>query len=331
MRLLLFFSVLLCCSLVCSPSGAVVKKSVAQRHHVEYQWFGRLMPGELAKIHARAMGPVLKKHYRNGQNVKKNQILIEIQGFVAAIAEDAYKGSARAARRNYARVKNLAKKGHASRKELDAALVTCQQENVRFFEKSDSRNATRVKAPFDGVIFEDFVNKGSTIASGSTNICSVASLLNPHVELTLSWQEAEWMREVCDFTVMEEGGHVMPASLYAQSVCIDGKTGGVSIELVCHGSVQGWFGGVVVVRGVRRNIPNIHIVDFSALHFESNGIGLLALEKGKTKFYPAKVLSIKGDKVYLQDLPSELSYIAFGHGSLSEGETVDLGCEKDRD
>ena len=316
--LLLLFSV----SGICANLSFV--KSQARAMDVRCSWLGVIGPGKKASIRAKVFGDVLRKHYRLGSVVKKNDRLLEVQGGAHIKAEQASQTAVNVARKKYENAKSLCSKGYASRKERDEALAAYKVAEAQYEEKMTLSKGVCIRAPFDGVVCFDNVDEGSVLTTQNAHVCDIAVLDNVRVRLMLSYDDARYISEVKEFEVVEDNGHTIPATLYILNPSIDAKTGGVNVELLGSGKITGFFGATVRVHGVRKNVPDVHVVSYNALHFEDGKIGLLALDGGIAHFYPAKVISIYGDSVYLTNLPKTLSYVAAGHAGILHGERVDI-------
>lgn len=304
--------------------GATLSRSTAKAADVRMSWFGWLEPGKKAVIRGKVFGDVVRKYYRLGQKVKANEPLLDMQGSAVVKAAQAHQEAFNVARVKYINTERLRKKGYASRKDRDESWAAYKAAEALLEEKATLRKGVHITAPFSGVVYEDYVDEGSVLTSQDGKVCEVASLDGAHVTLILSYQDAKYLPEVQDFVVAEDVGHRMSATLFARSPVINKHTGGVRCVLQCADPVKGLFGATVRVFGVRKNVPDVHIVPYGALHFEDGKIGLLGVVEDTAHFYPAEVLSIDDGKVYLTGLPNVVRYMSVGHGSLLHGEKINL-------
>lgn len=310
--------------------GATLSHSTAKATDVRMSWFGWLEPGKKAVINGRVFGDVVRKHYRLGQRVTARQCLLDMQGNAVVKAAQAHQEAFNVARVKYINTEALRKKGYASRKDRDEAWAAYKAAEALLEEKTTLRQGVHITAPFAGVVYNDYVDEGSVLTAQNSIVCEIASLEHAHVTLVLSYQDAKYIPEVQEFVVIEDTGHRMPATLFARSPVINKNTGGVRCVLQCGETIEGLFGATVRVYGVRKKVPNVHVIPYNALHFENGEVGVLGVINSVAHFYPAEVLAIDGGLVYLTGLPQTVRYMSVGHGSLLHGEKIDLKkCDGD--
>jgi len=303
--------------------GLGMVKSVSRSVNVKHQWIGLILPGKKAVISSRVNGDVVRKHYHLGQFVEAQSPLIDVKGDVALKAEHAQQEAYNLAKKNYESAKYLEQKGAMTIKDCAAARIAFKNAEAQLAAKRDSVQATNIKSPFAGVVCEDHVDQGSMVHMNS-RICNIASREFSKVHLTLSYQDAQYISNIEFFDIIEDTGHKMPARLYALSPFVEANTGGVNVVLECEEPLEGLFGATVQVFGVRTNVPDVHVVPYTALHFEDGKLGIMSVEGNVAQFFPAEVLSIQEGEVYLTGLPEKIKYIAKGHGSMLHGEKINL-------
>ena len=304
--------------------GGTLNVSVAKVVDVRMSWFGWIEPGKKAVIKGKVFGDVVRKYYHLGQRVSAGERLLDMQGEAVVKAAQAHQEAFNVARVKYFNTELLRKKGYASRKDRDEAWAAYKAAEALLEEKATLRKGVHIMAPFPGVVYEDYVDEGSVLTSQDNKVCEVASLDNAHVTLILSYQDAHHIFDVKEFSVVEDTNHRMAATLLARSPVINKNTGGVRCVLQCAEPIEGLFGATVRVFGVRKNVPDVHVIPYSALHFENGKIGVLGVVDSVAHFYPAEVLAIDGGQVYMTNLPQTVRYMSVGHGSILHGEKIDL-------
>jgi RND family efflux transporter MFP subunit len=133
-----------------------------------------------AVLSSRAMGPVVREHVKIGDKVKKGQVLIEIEermsggGFAQAQGALAQTEAVFAlAERNFHRYEHLLDKKACSELEFETARMQYEQSKGAVMQARGAADAAgsvadeaSVRAPFDAVVVEKFVNLGDLVAPG---------------------------------------------------------------------------------------------------------------------------------------------------------------------
>ncbi len=171
------------------------------------EWVGTLDGTVNATIRAQVQGYLIKQNYTEGDFVKKDQVLFEIdpRPFQAAL-EDTKAQLAQAearwqtAKANLARIKPLAEQGAVSKKDLDDAVGT--EESTRAsvvsakaaIEKAQlNLDWTKVTSLIDGVAGIAKAQIGNLVGPGSIEELTTVSTINP-IKCYVSLSEQEYMR-----------------------------------------------------------------------------------------------------------------------------------------
>jgi RND family efflux transporter MFP subunit len=156
----------------------VAVQAVNSARAIEVQGF--VQPEKETFLSSRAMGPIVKVHTRAGEQVKKGDLLLEIQQDLShgqlAQAQGA-KAQAEAAlnmaERNFQRFQKLYNKNSCSELELDMARMQFEQAKGAVKQASGAvaaagsvANESEVRAPFDALVVEKMVNLGDLCAPG---------------------------------------------------------------------------------------------------------------------------------------------------------------------
>jgi membrane fusion protein (multidrug efflux system) len=195
----------------------VIQKDVP----IYYEWVATLDGMVNATIRAQVTGYLIKQNYRDGDMVKKGQVLFEIdpRTFEAALSQA--KGSldqARAgvelqearwatAKANLARVKPLAEQNAVSQKDLDDALGSEQSTRASVFEAKASVAAsqaavdkaqldlgfTKLISPIDGIAGIAKAQIGNLVGPGSIDELTTVSTVDP-IKAYAAISEQEYMK-----------------------------------------------------------------------------------------------------------------------------------------
>ncbi len=170
---------------------------------------GRLSPYRSADVRARVPGVLLKRTYDEGTNVKKGQLLFQIDPAplkAVLAASSAALGQAQATYTNdkitAQRVRELAPKGYVSKSDLDnalaaernsAAAVQAAKANVQ--SARINLGYANVTSPIDGRAGQQQVTEGALVGNGeATLLTTVDQIDSLYVNFTMSVAALEQMR-----------------------------------------------------------------------------------------------------------------------------------------
>ncbi|WP_426664442.1 efflux RND transporter periplasmic adaptor subunit [Rhodanobacter aciditrophus] len=171
---------------------------------------GRLSAFRSADVRARVAGVLLKRDYVEGTDVKKGQLLFQIDPAplkAALAAAEAALAQAQAtytnARVNAARARELAPKGYVSKSDLDnalasertaAAAVQAARANVQ--TAHINLGYASVTAPIAGRAGQQQVTEGALVGNGSATLLTTVDQIDPlYVNFTMSVADMEQLRQ----------------------------------------------------------------------------------------------------------------------------------------
>lgn len=170
---------------------------------------GRLSPFRSADVRARVPGVLLKRAYEEGTDVKKGQVLFQIDPApLQAVlgASQAALAQAQAsyinAKANAERARELAPKGYISRSDLDNALATerttaaaVQAARANVQSSRINLGYANVTAPIDGRAGQQQVTEGALVGQNDATLLTTVEQIDPlYVNFTLAADELGQMR-----------------------------------------------------------------------------------------------------------------------------------------
>jgi membrane fusion protein (multidrug efflux system) len=170
---------------------------------------GRLSSYRSADVRARVPGVLLKRNYDEGTDVKKGQLLFQIDPAPLKAALNASVAAQAQAQATYTnnkitaqRVRELAPKGYVSKSDLDnalaaertsAAAVQAAQANVQ--SARINLGYADVTAPIDGRAGQQQVTEGALVGNGEATLLTTIDQIDPlYVNFTMSVASMEQMR-----------------------------------------------------------------------------------------------------------------------------------------
>jgi membrane fusion protein (multidrug efflux system) len=212
-----------------SPPIAVQTVVAAERSMPEHLVLtGTLRASQESEVAADAAGKVTATFVERGQAVKKGTTLAVLDSRGAAITATAMTAQSNLAqaqleqaKRECDRVKSLKDSGSISQAEYDRVTAQCQTTQFQVAAaQAQAQNAAKIvgdaviKAPFDGVIGERYVNVGQYVQP-STKIVSLYTPDPLRLELTVPEQNIGGLKPELPvaFTVTAHGDHRFEAAV----------------------------------------------------------------------------------------------------------------------
>lgn len=170
---------------------------------------GRLSPYRSADVRARVAGVLLKRTYDEGSDVKKGQLLFQIDPAPLKAQLDASLANLAQARAGYTnarvaadRARELAPKGYMSRSDLDNALAAERTAAASVQQAQANEQTARINlgyasvtAPIDGRAGKQQVTEGALVGQGQATLLTTVDQVDPlYVNFTLGIDELERMR-----------------------------------------------------------------------------------------------------------------------------------------
>ena len=182
----------------------------AQNAPLTRELVGRLSPFRSADVRARVAGVLLKRSYEEGTDVKKGQVLFEIDPAPLKAALDASLAALAQAQATYTnnriaaqRTHELARKGYVSRSDVDnadaaertaAASVQVARANVQ--TARINLGYARVTSPIDGRAGQQQVTEGALVGNSNDTLLTTVDQIDPlYVNFTMSVDSLAEMRQ----------------------------------------------------------------------------------------------------------------------------------------
>jgi membrane fusion protein (multidrug efflux system) len=182
------------------PVPVQVFKTVARNLPVTFDFVGQTQSDQAVDIRARVSGFLIKRNYREGADVKADQLLFEIDHKPFQAQLDAAKAQLQqqkarleVARANLTRVKPLAERNALSQKDLDDANGTfheaaagVEQAQAEVETQKLNLSYTYVRAPVDGVSSFAVLPEGAYVSTTNSLLTTVSTLEPMRINFSVS-------------------------------------------------------------------------------------------------------------------------------------------------
>ncbi|KND83329.1 membrane protein [Aggregatibacter actinomycetemcomitans serotype b str. SCC4092] len=214
-----------------SPSPVTAMTVTSQQWTPVIETTGLVRPNQGAILSAQSAGTISKVLVENGQNVKKGDVLVELDSSVERAGLRAAEAQVISLRQTYQRYANLAKSGGVSRQELDNAKAAydAQVANVESLKATVERR--QILAPFDGKAGIVKVNVGQYVSNG-TEIVRVEDRSSMKVDFSIAQNLLDELRLGQKVTATADArlGETFAAKVTAIEPAISSSTGLVDVQ-----------------------------------------------------------------------------------------------------
>ena len=265
-----------------APEPPVVEvTTVIQKDVPVYrEWIGTLDGMVNATIRAQVQGYLIRQNYREGDLVRKGQVLFEIDPRTFQAALDQAKGQLEAqkarwttAKANLARIKPLAEQNAVSKKDLDDSIGTEHSARAAVLSAQAAVDKakldlgfTKITSPVDGISGLAKAQIGNLVGPGAMEELTTVSTVNP-IKVYIQASEREYLQSGRDMKRVEKviaelilaDGSVYPhkGSFRFADRQVDIKTGTIRVAAVFPNPNNflrpGLYGRIRVVTVVRKD------------------------------------------------------------------------------
>ena len=191
------------------PPSVEVLTVVTRDVPLQREWIGVLDGDVNATIRPQVTGYMVSQNYREGEFVKKGQVLFEIDPRTfqttveqAKAARSQQQANHATAAANLARIKPLAEKNAVSRKDLDDAIgselsarAALDQANASLETAKLNLEFTKITSPINGIAGIAKAQIGDLLSPSAQTELTTVSRLNP-IKVYISLSEQEYLRHV---------------------------------------------------------------------------------------------------------------------------------------
>ncbi|OOF62298.1 efflux RND transporter periplasmic adaptor subunit [Rodentibacter sp. Ppn85] len=192
---------------------------------------GLVRPNQGAMLSAQSAGTVSNVFVQNGQNVKKGDLLVELDSSVERASLKASQAQLPALRQTYKRYANLLASNAVSRQEVDNAksAYDAQVANIESLKATIERR--QIVAPFDGKAGIVKVNVGQYVNVG-TEIVRVEDTSSMKIDFSISQNELDklHLNQRVTATTDARQGETFSARITAIEPAINSLTGLVDVQ-----------------------------------------------------------------------------------------------------
>jgi multidrug efflux system membrane fusion protein len=294
----------------------------AENHEAYITLRGRTQAEKRVELRAEVAGAVSFIRADKGSDVKKGDVICELDVGAREAQLDQAKARLRQVEIELTAARELARKGHRSETQVAGAQAAYEAAAAEVKAMAKQLDDTRIVAPFDGVVDDRMVNVGDFMQVGQS--CALILDEDPFLVLgAASEREVGLIRAGIAGEARLATGETAAGRIRFVAKSADPKTRTFLVEFEMPNPQRLLRDGLTAdIRIAIAAVP-AHKVPSSILSLADDGaVGVKIVEAGKTRFLPVTVIDESRGQVWVTGLPATAEVILTGQDYVVDGQSV---------
>ncbi len=293
---------------------------------------GSVEPVKVARMASPAEGPIVECSVREGDHVRKGQMLVKVgRSRIAETGLDAAREEFRRQESEFERVEQLVKSGSLAGEQLDAARANLKRAEAQVAAMETGAGDYEIEAPWDGVVSKVWISEGNYVSPRAplVELYEPASLV---VRLSVPERQALAIRKEQPVSVALDA---YPERLFAGRIArvypeLERATRTLTAEAVVSGDVKLLSGMFCRVETAVQTMTNAVVVPESALVVQPDGEVVAFVLQGDKVFRRKVKTALEADGAVAIESGIEANELAIirGNEALKEGAQVQVAGAK---
>jgi multidrug efflux system membrane fusion protein len=307
-----------------APMKVLVNTLSAQPVVREIVVQGDLEPRRLVDIRAETAGRVVELPVEKGAQVAKGELLMKLSEDDRPAQIARVKAQIASFKLEVEGARKLQKEGYQSRTQLKTAEANLAAARAELEALQIDLDRTQIKAPFDGVLEDRFVEKGSLVERGD----AVVSFVDKQTLEAVGYIPQQSANRLAIGQPVKvrllDGGEAEATISYISSVAESG-TRSFRIEADVPNPELKLAAGVSAEIRISVSQEMAHFISPAALTLNDRGeVGIKAVNsENHVEFYPISLVRTDADGVWVSGLPGTVNIIVQGQGFVAQDELVE--------
>ena len=277
---------------------------------------------------AQVEGVVQAIHFEKGQRVKQGDVLCEIKlndrGAKVAQAQAAVDQMGK----ELGVAQELYKDGFRSKTQMAAAQANYEQAKAGLSAANIAVADTKIRAPFDGIVDERYVDLGDYMRAGDK--CEMVIAPEPFLAVgAVSEDDVGKLKVGNPITATLVTGETVQGKIHFVADRADQTTRTFRVEVELPNPDAKLRDGVSAdIRIPVRQTKAIRISPAILVLDDQGAIGVRAIIEGRVHFFPVKIIEDSPQGTWISGLPDRVSVITVGQQFVNEGERVKAQIDK---
>jgi multidrug efflux system membrane fusion protein len=283
---------------------------------------GRTEALHAVDVRAEVDGMVKAIHFDKGDHVKAGDVLCELKINDKGARYDESKALVSQREKEYTAAHNLAAKGYVSETQAKQAAAALEAANADLRTQQIALDNVNVRAPFDGIVDDRYVNEGDYMRTGDK--CEMVVAPQPFLAVgTVSEHDVGGLKLGDPASATLVTGQSVQGKIRFISERADAATRTFRLEVELPNPDALLRDGVsadikIPVKQVmaQKISPGILVLD-------DNGVyGVRIVERGMVRFMPVQIVSDDPSGMWVSGLPDTVTVITVGQEYVSDGAHV---------
>lgn len=282
---------------------------------------------QMADVYSRIPGLVEKIYVEEGDRVRKNQPLLQIEQDEYALSEEKARLEYDKKKSEFKRFETLKEKNLVSEEEFENARLALRQAELQWKQAKLNLDYTTVRSPINGVIGERLVREGDRIQT-STRLFLVSNLAEKVAKVYVPQDELPncYLNQKAEIS-----SDVLPDEKFAGwvkriSPIVDPTSGTFKVTVGIQDSQNrlrpGQFVGVKLIVDEHENVP---LIPKSALIYENERAYFFIVASDTVRRLELQKGFEDGEKVEARNvIPDSSLVVVVGQSGLKEGNKVNI-------
>lgn len=290
--------------------------------------YGRTEPDRTTTLKAELGGQITQVFATRGAFVKKGDVIAKLEVNDLKMQLDRSKALLSQRELEYEGAKSLNEDGYQGRVQVTSAYANLQAVRADITRLEISLENTTIKAPYDGVLNERYVEQGDYVQSGD-EVALIADLSPLIVRAHVTENQIQHLMVAQDAQIkLLNRQNVAGKIRYIASVA-DSNTNTFKIEIAIENADNKIKAGI----SSEVNIPLTEVaaikISPALLALDAMGnIGVKTVENDQVIFTEIDIVKTESDGIWLKGLGEQADVITLGQGFVREGDTVEAVMTK---
>lgn len=308
-------------SLPVSPSVKSIL-SISKRRNISLKVSGISEPDQFMEIESQLSGTVKKIFVKEGGYVKKGTLLLCLKDGERPEKLEAAKKLLKLREMQCAAARRLADKNFTSPISLADAEKNLSDARLAMTQAQLNMSHLWVRAPFSGIISKLLVEDGEVL-SHNKKVAEIVNLNPLYFVIYVTEKVYTDLKLGSRVYVLTSSGEKLSGKIEYISPLSDPKTRMFQVKISVPNPGSKLPSGMTCEVTLSLGEHESHQLNPSWLTLSKDGtLGVMALQNGKSIFYPVHILDSSPSAVYVSGLPKEIEIIVLGQESVSEGSVI---------
>jgi multidrug efflux system membrane fusion protein len=277
---------------------------------------------------AQVEGVVQAIHFEKGQKVRQGDVLCEIKLNDRGAKSQMAQASVDQMSKELGVAQELYKDGFRSKTQMAAAEANYEQAKAGLSAANIALANTKIRAPFDGIVDERYVDVGDYMRAGDK--CEMVIAPEPFLAVGAVSEDDVGKLKVGDpVTATLVTGETVAGKIHFVADRSDQTTRTFRLEVELPNPDGKLRDGVSADIHVPVKQTKAILISPAILVLDDQGaVGVRAIVDGRVHFFPVKIIEDSPSGTWISGLPDRVTVITVGQQFVSEGERVKAQLDK---